>query len=39
MNTDTSRTFKIRKTASKLKTAQELLDQELVTNLQDLRLA
>lgn len=36
---ESTRTFKIRKTGSKLRTAQEMQDQELVANLEDLRLA
>ena len=41
MNTKTlesGRSFNIRKTTSKAKTIQEMMDQEYVANLEDLRL-
>ena len=36
---ESTRNFKIRKTGSKLKSFQEMQDQELVATLEDLRLA
>lgn len=36
---ETTKSFKIRRTGSKMRSLQEMQDQELVANLEDLRLA